>query len=148
MSEPPSRTPSWDEIEAFLAIDGWREVRSGGHVFFEKVLPSAEILRSHRSHAGSKTMSQGRFGAILAHQLKVSRAEFWEALRSRRPVRRPSPAVEPPPPSIPVWVAEVLEKELRLSPEEIGRLAPDEARRMAEEAWSKPRARSAEEVDG
>lgn len=139
MSEPPSRTPTWDEIEAFLAIDGLRQVRSGGHAFFEKLLPPGEILRSHRSHAGSKAMSQGRFAAILAHQLKVSRTEFWEALRTGRPVRRPSPAVEPPPPSIPAWVARVLETELHLSPEEIGRLEPDEARRMADEHWSKPR---------
>lgn len=147
MREPPSRTPNWVEIETFLAIDGWRAVRSDGHAFFEKVLPSGEILRTHRSHAGSKTMSQGRFAAILAHQLKVSRAEFWEALRSKRSVRRPSRAVEAPPPSIPAWAAQVLEKGLGLSPEGIGRLEPDQARRMVEDHWSMARERPPKEAE-
>ena len=74
--------------------------------------------------------------------------EFREAPRSSRPVRRPSPAVEAPPSSIPAWVAQVLEKELGLSSEEIGRLEPDQARRMADEHWSRPRQRLLKEAGG
>ena len=86
------RTPTFDEIEGFLRIDGWSQDRSTGHDFYEKVLPDGETLRSHTSFAGKKTTSPGRFKTILADQLKVSEAEFWEALRTRK-------AVEPPQPS-------------------------------------------------
>ena len=73
------RTPSWDTLREFLKHDGWREDRTTGHDFFEKTLPDGEILRTHASRSGAKTMSPGRFKAILADQLKLSEAEFWEA---------------------------------------------------------------------
>jgi hypothetical protein len=83
------RTPSWSEILVFLAFDRWSDDRTTGHDFFEKVLPSGEILQTHASRSGDKTISPGRFKAILADQLKVSAAEFWEVLRTRKPAARP-----------------------------------------------------------
>lgn len=52
----PSRPPTWREFERFLAIDGWVEVRRTGHVSYEKELPDGEILQTHRSLAGDKSM--------------------------------------------------------------------------------------------
>lgn len=82
------RTPTWGEVERFCRIDGWREVRRSGHVFYEKVLADGTMLRTHRSFASRKTMSPGRFRAILRHQLRVTEQEFWSALETNEPVER------------------------------------------------------------
>lgn len=82
------RTPTWAQVERFCRIDGWREVRRSGHVHFEKVLPDGTVLRTHRSFSSKKTMSPGRFKAILRYQLVVTEDQFWQALESRQPVDR------------------------------------------------------------
>lgn len=82
------RTPTWAQVERFCRIDGWREVRRTGHVHFEKVLPGGRVLRTHRSLSSKKTMSPGRFKALLRHQLDVSEEQFWRALETRTPVDR------------------------------------------------------------
>lgn len=82
------RTPTWAQVERFCRVDGWSEVRRSGHVFFEKVLADGTVLQTHRSHASRKTMSAGRFRAILRYQLQVSEEQFWEALSTRKPVQR------------------------------------------------------------
>lgn len=82
------RTPTWAQVERFCQIDGWREIRRSDHVFFERVLPDGTLLRTHRSFASRKTMSPGRFKAILRHQLEVTEEQFWQALATRRPVDR------------------------------------------------------------
>lgn len=133
------RTPSWDEFREFLKHDDWEEDRATGHDFFEKTLPDGEILRTHASRAGSKTMSPGRFKAILSDQLRLSEAEFWEVLRTRSPAERPSRAPEPAPKSLPLWLARALEREVGLSREEIAGLDEGGARRKLDEARSRPR---------
>ncbi len=82
------RTPTWAEIERFCWIDGWHEVRRSDHVFYEKVLPDGIVLRTHRSFSSRKTMSPGRFKAILRYQLRVTEEQFWQALDTRSPVDR------------------------------------------------------------
>ena len=82
------RTPTWAQVERFCRIDGWREVRRGGHVHFEKVLPDGTVLRTHRLFSSRKTMSPGRFKAILRYQLAVTEDQFWRALEGRQPVDR------------------------------------------------------------
>ena len=109
-----------------------------GHDFFEKVLPDGEILRTHASRSGGKTISPGRFKAILSDQLRVSEAEFWEVLRTRKPATRPSPAQEPTP-SLPLWIAQALEREVGLSREQIAELDENEARRLLDDTRSQPR---------
>jgi len=120
------RTPSWDESREFLRVDGWTADRSTAHDFFEKALPDGEILRPHASRSGLKTISPGRFKAILSDQLHLGEAEFWEVLRSRTPARRPSRAPEPAPASLPLWIAAALERELGLDRSQIAR--PDDER--------------------
>jgi hypothetical protein len=82
------RTPTWAQIERFCRLDGWTEARRSGHVFFEKVLADGTVLQTHRSHASRKTMSTGRFRAILRYQLRVSEEQFWAVLTTRTPVDR------------------------------------------------------------
>jgi hypothetical protein len=133
------RTPSWDEFREFLRHDDWAEDRATGHDFFEKTLPDGEILRTHASRSGSKTMSPGRFKAILADQLKLNETEFWEVQRSRTPATRPSPAPEPAPRSLPAWLADALEREAGLEGERIAELDEDTALTLLLEARTRPR---------
>ena len=85
-------------------------------------------------------MSPGRFKAILSDQLRLSEAEFWEVLRTRTPAPRPSPAPEPAPRSLPLWLAQALEREVGLTRNAIAELGEDEARRLLVESRSKPKA--------
>ena len=133
------KTPSWDEILEFLKSDRWAEDRSTGHDFFEKVLPNGEILHTHSSRSGGKTISPGRFKAILSDQLRVTEAEFWETLRTRTPAGRPSPSPELPPASLPLWIVEALAREVGLIPAQIGGLGENEARALIEDVRSRPR---------
>lgn len=133
------KTPSWDEFREFLKHDDWEEDRATGHDFFEKTLPDGEILRTHISRSGSKSMSPGRFKAILSDQLRLNESEFWEVLRTRTPAPRPSPAPEPAPASLPLWLALALEREVGLTREQIAELDADEARRRLDEVRLRPR---------
>jgi hypothetical protein len=133
------RTPTWDEFREFLRHDDWSEDRATGHDFFWKTLPDGEILRTHASRSGSKAMSPGRFKAILSDQLRLSEAEFWEVLQTRSPAERPSPAPEPGPSSLPLWLAQALEREVGLRREQIAELDKAEARRQLDAARSRPR---------
>lgn len=133
------RTPTWDELRDFLKYDDWDEDRATGHDFFEKTLPDAEILRTHASRSGSKTISPGRFKAILADQLQLSEAEFWEVLRTRTPAPRPSRTPEPAPKSLPLWLAGALEREVGMTRKQIAQLDETEARRQLDEARSRPK---------
>ncbi|TMK78528.1 MAG: type II toxin-antitoxin system HicA family toxin [Actinobacteria bacterium] len=129
------RTPTWGEIERFCRIDGWRELRRTDHVFFEKVLADGTVLRTHRSFSGGKTISPGRFKAILRNQLQVSEGDFWAALKNEEPAARPSepPAEEAP---IPAYLVRVLKGELHLSEDEIAALSSEEAKRRVDDHWS------------
>jgi hypothetical protein len=84
-------------------------------------------------------MSPGRFKAILADQLRLNEAEFWEVLRTRTPAQRPSPAPEPAPKLFPLWLALALEREVGLTREQIAQLDGDAGRRLLVEARSRPR---------
>lgn len=132
------KTPDWDEIREFLRYDGWREDRSTGHDFFEKVLADGEILITHVSRSGPKTLSPGRFKAILTDQLRVNEAEFWEVLRTKRPALRPSAAPEPPPAGLPLWLARALEREAGLTRDQIAQLDEQTARDLINEVRSRP----------
>ena len=65
-----------------------RAIARSDHVFYEKVLPEGIVVRTHRSFSSRKTMSPGRFKAILGYQLRVTEEQFWQALDTRSPVDR------------------------------------------------------------
>jgi hypothetical protein len=133
------KTPTWRQIERFCGIDGWREVRSSDHAFYEKTLPDGTVLRTHRSFASRKTMGAGRFKAILRNQLRVSEDDFWNALETGEPVTRPSSPPEADA-TLPAYVIRVLERELHLSQEEIAALSEEEAKGLVDANWSQPEA--------
>ena len=116
--------PTWGDVEAFLRADGWRQVEKGErggsrsrHVFYEKILDDGRVLQTHISHSRRKTLSPGRFSSVLRHQLEVSREQFWECIRTQRPVDRPIEREEGPV-EHEAWVVAVLVGDLMT---EIGR---------------------------
>ncbi len=140
-------SPSWADVERFLGVDDWRQIpaserggRRQSHIFFEKELPDGRILQTHISHDRSSTISPGRFSTILREQLEVSRAEFWQAIQSGESVERPvkpddeGEAVEHEP-----WVIAVLVGELHMTPEEIEKLAEQDAIDLVHKHWSRER---------
>ena len=141
-------SPSWADVERFLGADGWRQVpaserggRRQSHIFFEKELPDGRLLQTHISHDRSSTISPGRFSTILREQLEVSRAEFWEAIRSGEPVERPverdgEEVAEHEP-----WVIAVLVDELHMTAEEIEKLTEQEAIDLVHKHWSREQPR-------
>ena len=131
------RTPTWGEVERFCRLDGWHESRRTDHVFFEKVLADGTVLRTHRSFAGGKTMSPGRFKAILRAQLQVSEVDFWAALKTGEPVARPSEQLDDEA-LLPAYLVRVLKDELHMSEPEIAELSQEEAQRLVHERWSQP----------
>jgi hypothetical protein len=136
--------PTWGEIEKFLQVDGWTRLpassRGGSsqdHIFFEKLLDSGELLQTHISHAHAGRPSPGRFASILRHQIKVSRSEFWQALRCGEPIARPVP-VEADLVEHEAWVVAVLAGELHMTAEQIAALDIERARRLVLDHWSRP----------
>lgn len=136
-------SPKWGDIEDFLRADEWRKLETGErggarsrHVFYEKVLAGGRVLQTHVSHSRQKTVSAGRFGSILREQLEVSRDEFWRCVQTQTPVDRPVPTDDPVP-EHDAWVVAVLVADLHMTADEIGKLSPEQVRRLVEEHWSR-----------
>ena len=109
------------------------------HIFFEKELPDGRLLQTHISHDRSSTIGPGRFSTILREQLEVSRAEFWEAIRSGEPVDRPAGMDSEEVVEHESWVIAVLVGELHITPEEIEKLTEQAAIDLVHRHWSRER---------
>ncbi len=134
------KTPTWGELEAFLKIDGgWKPTRSSKHVFYEKALASGDVLHAHISHARDKTMHPDTFKLILAYQLKVSEAVFWETLSTRRPPARPDAGIPRLVRRPTLSMFHQLRDGLHLSEEELEDITFEEARRRLDDFYSRPR---------
>jgi len=139
-------SPTFGDIEEFLAADGWRPIRVGGrrqwHLHYEKLLADGRLLQTQISHSRTKTISPGRFAAILREQLEVSREQFWQAIRTGEPVERPVDLDEPEPAvEHAAWVIRLLLEELHLSTDEIASLSTEEAIDRVHAHWSVSRDR-------
>jgi hypothetical protein len=137
--------PTWGEMEKFLQADGWTRLpaasRGGSgqrHIFFEKLLDGGELLQTHISHSRRGGPSPGRFGVILREQIKVSRAEFRQALSSGEPVARPAPVEIEQHVEHEAWVIAVLAGELHMTAEQIEGLDVEQARQLVLDHWSRP----------
>ena len=133
------RTPNWDEVREFLKHDLWAPdtPRSTDHDYFIKTLQDGEILITKVSRSGGKTMSGGRFKAILADQLRVNEAQFWEVMRTKMRANRPAPEPEPQPVSLPLWLARELDRR-GIPPSEIEKLDERAAMEMLSDLRSQP----------
>ena len=133
------KTPTWDEVREFLQHDRWSadRRRSTDHDYFTKTLLDGEILITKVSRSTSKTMSPGRFKAILSDQLRIGETQFWEVLRTQTPATRPVPAPEPELLSLPLWLAHELER-CGISSKEIEKLDESRAKALLAEVRSRP----------
>lgn len=132
--------PTWGDLIRSCAADEWTRGRDTTHAFFTKTLADATRLETHVSHGKEReTIGQGLLHYILRTQLRVSEAEFWEAIASERPVARPGhpAAAEVRRPS--AQLVHQLQNELRLTPERIAPLSFDDAVRLLREHRSRPR---------
>jgi hypothetical protein len=134
---------SFGEIEAFLEVDGWREIPSGErggkrqrHIFFEKTLPDGRVLQTHISHDRSAHPNPHAFSMILREQLEVSRSAFWEALQTGKPVERPTKVEVEAVVEHEVWVVEVLTRDLHMNAKEIEELDEEKAKELVYRHWS------------
>lgn len=136
-------SPTWGDVEKFLAADGWRPISPGErggrrqrHLFFEKLLPGGRLLQTHISHDRRKSIGASRFGAVLRDQLEVSREDFWAAIDAGAPVDRPATLDEDEVVEHEAWVIRVLAGELHMSPDEIAALGEVEAKERVYAHWS------------
>lgn len=133
------RTHDWDDVREFLRHDQWTAdiERSTDHDYFEKTLVTGEVLTTKVSRSGKKTMSPGRFKAILSDQLRLNEAEFWNVLRLKEPAPRPSLEPESEPESLPLRLVQQLERS-GVRPEDIAGLSTEEAIALLAELRSRP----------
>jgi hypothetical protein len=136
--------PTWGEMEKFLQADGWTRLpassrggSSENHIFFEKLLDTGELLQTHISHSRRGGPSPGRFGVILRQQIKVSRAQFWEALSSGEPVPHPAPLDTEQQVEHEAWVLAVLTSELHMTAEQIEALDAEQAKQLVLDHWAR-----------
>jgi hypothetical protein len=134
------KTPTWDEVRQFLNFDAWTpdKPRSTDHDYFEKTLTTGEVLITKVSRSAGKTMSPGRFKAILSDQLRVNERQFWDVIRLRQPAERPAPDPEPEPVSLPLWLVQQLRAE-GIPDSELEGVDQEAATALLAEARARPR---------
>lgn len=132
-SYPP---PTWGDIDAFCEADGWEGDRDTDHAFWEKTLPNGEVLQTHRSFKVSEEIGPNLFGLILRSQLKVSRTEFWEAIRTGKPVTRPVDPLDEVP-AYDAWVVSGLLSK-GYTEDQIREYSPEDAKELLQRLWSEP----------
>ena len=132
---PSYPSARWSDIDAFCAADDWRPDDPTDHYFWEKTLPEGEVLHTKRSFSDDE-IGEDLFRQILRVQLKVTRAQFWNTIKTGTPVDRPVEPLEEVQAYEP-WVM----KHLLLrgySEDQIRELTPEEAKLLVHELWSQP----------
>lgn len=118
---------TYGEHRRFCQLDGW-ESRDTDHYHYTKRLPDGTFLRTKVSHGKSSTQyGRALWGKVLK-QLDVTQDEFYDTLKSRKPLQRgPVVAERPPGPAIPLWLYQLLQTKVGMTPEELGALDEKEA---------------------
>lgn len=82
------KTPTAGDLRDFLRADGgWKPVRNTKHGHYEKALGDGTVLSTHLSFGRSGTVGPETFKLILATQLAVTEAEFWDTIRLKHSQR-------------------------------------------------------------
>ena len=101
------------------------------HTRYRKTLPNGEILRTRVLHGQGDIDDPRLWNRIWRRQLKLgSEDEFWEALRTRKPVDREPAEAESQPPageSKPGWLVNGLISAAGLDPYEVAGMTQEEA---------------------
>lgn len=129
----------------FCQREGWQEVRNARgkkvrhHITYELVLSSGAILRTRISRpANNDTYGPRLWSSILADQLCVSEAEFWDCLTNGVvPVRERLSSIASAH-AIPAALAYQLLHVVGLPEEHVAALTKDEAISIMQEHWSRP----------
>lgn len=110
----------------------------GHHLTFELALDDGRILRTRISRPADATQySPGLWRHILADQLEVTEAEFWECVRDKVRPNREGDAIARPGDGLPAWLVGRLIGELHLTQEQIAGLDEERAREMLQEHWGR-----------
>ncbi|MHB8632299.1 MAG: hypothetical protein ACYC9W_10270, partial [Candidatus Limnocylindria bacterium] len=90
------KTPTAGDLLEFLRADGgWKPVRSTKHGHHEKTLEDGTVLSTHVSFGSRATVGPETFKLILATQLAVTEAQFWETIRLKKSQRTTAVVAEP-----------------------------------------------------
>ncbi len=125
--------PRHSDLRRFCEIDSWEETTKGrrnpDHTRYRKVLDDGRVLRTKVSHGRGSIEDPALWSLIWREQLGLgSEEEFWEALRTKKPVERESPTPAPPSgPSKPGWLLNSLIFVAGLPEKEVERLTVEEA---------------------
>ena len=101
--------PSYKDLRDFCKIDGWidlkdkrstvqgRKGQAFDHHRYEKVLPDGQILRTKVSRGSGRYGDPNLWRRIWRDQLGLdSEEQFWDAIRTKKPVDRGPAQPEPP----------------------------------------------------
>lgn len=127
--------PRHSDLRRFCELDGWEETtkrrRNPDHIRYRKVLDDGRVLRTKVSHGRGSIEDPGLWSRIWRDQLALdSEDEFWQALRTGRPVdRSAAPSAPPSGPSKPGWLVNSLIFVAGIPEEEVERLSIKEAKR-------------------
>jgi hypothetical protein len=132
--------PTWGDLVAFCKADQWNLSRQTKHAVYTRVLADGTALQTEASRGkDAHDIGVGLFHFILRVELRVSEEEFWEAIRTGEPARRPAhPAPPRVPPKPSAGMVHQLRKYLRLGDDEISELSKDEAIEKLNEYFSRP----------
>jgi hypothetical protein len=132
--------PTWGDLVAFCKADQWNLSRQTKHAVYRRVLADGTALQTEASRGkDADDIGVGLFHFILRVELRVSEEEFWEAIRTGEPARRPAhPAPPRVPPKPSAGMVHQLRKYLRLGDDEISELSKDEAIEKLNEYFSRP----------
>lgn len=132
--------------QRFCEIEGWMEVRNSRgtstqhHITYELQLDDGGILRTRISRpANTEQYGKSLWTHILADQLCITEAEFWECVDKGNPPKRATHVWPPTAKTLPARLAYQLVKMLKLTNEEIAELSLEEALELMEEYWGRPR---------
>lgn len=140
-----SRAGSRREHQRFCEIEGWQEIPNTKgkptqhHITYELALDDGSILRTRISRpANTSVYGPGLWSHILDDQLRVTEAEFWQCVKTRKPPARTLSTRGLEMPALPAQLAYQLVHSLRLTNVEIAGLSVEDAVRMLSEYWAQP----------
>jgi len=122
--------PTKAELRRFVEIDEWDETRRTDHHRYKKLV-DGRILRTRVSMGrGPAFNDPGLWHHVWSKQLDLrSEDEFWETLRTRKPVdRHTQPSAAPPPRSTkPEWLYSFLVRTVGLDHATVLAMSEEEA---------------------
>ncbi len=130
-----------DDIRRFCEVDNWesKDAKAGkkrrDHDRFFKTLPDGSVLRTKASR-GNKELGGDLARHILRDQLRVTEAQFWEAVdQGKRPARAGQGPHPPQRPTLPGWLVAVLVHKVGLPESCVAGMSEDAALKAWQE-WT------------